>query len=119
MRDTLSLLGDLVRDASELISVQGRLLKAEMREAGEQAKRGVIFLAVGAVLALIALGVLAAGAVLFLIRHHLSPDIACGVVGAVLLIVALIFVLLAGPRLRIATLIPNRTLRQVSRTLEG
>ena len=115
--DTPSLIGTLFRDTSELIAVEGRLLRAEMREAGGKAQVGIAMAGAGILLALIALGVLASGAVLMLVRYKVAPDIACAIVGGVALILALILILLAMRRLRPSALMPNRTLRQMSSAL--
>ena len=119
MQDTPSLIGALVRDTSELISVEGRLLRAEMREAGGQAQAGLMMVGAGALLALVGLGALAGGAVLLLVRYHLPPDIACAIVGGIALIVSIALLLLARGRLTPAALMPHRTLRQMASALTG
>lgn len=115
--DTPSLIGSLFRDTSELILVEGKLLRAEMQEAGDRAQSGAVMAGAGILLALIALGVLAAGAVLLLVRLNVAPDIACACIGGVALLLALALILLAVRKLKPSALMPNRTIRQMSSAL--
>jgi hypothetical protein len=110
---TRQLLAELSRQISELVSIEARLLRAELKETFSKLVSAAGMVACGFVLALGGLLALLAAAALFLIRLRVAPDLACVIVAAVGIAVGAGLVLAARHSLSSKIGTP-RTLRQLS-----
>jgi hypothetical protein len=118
--------GGIASLLSEVMAGLGRLLKGELAlaraEATENVKAagaGIAKIAVGLVVALVGLNVLAGAAVAGLAATGMGPAWASLIVGAVLCAVALALVFAGKAALRLHGLWPDRTLRGLRRDAEA
>jgi len=111
------LLGDLVRDLNGLVRSEGRLLRAEVVEAGRAAATGVETMLGGALLLMVALLVLVQALVVAL-AAWLGPGLASLAVGVGLALLGIVMVLRGRASLRTASLIPDRTVEQARRDVQ-
>ncbi len=110
---TRQLLAELSRQISELVSIEARLFRAELKETSSKLVSAAGMVACGFVLALGGLLALLAAAALFLIRLRVAPDLACVIVAVVGIAVGGGLVLAARHFLSSKIGTP-RTLRQLS-----
>ena len=110
---TRQLLAELSRQISELVSIEARLFRAELKETSSKLVSAAGMVACGFVLALGGLLALLAAAALFLIRLRVAPDLACVIVAVVGIAVGGGLVLAARHSLSSKIGTP-RTLRQLS-----
>lgn len=103
------LLGQLANHSGALVREEMALAKQELRESVRSLGRGVVTLAIGAVIGLIALGTLAASAVVGL-AHFMDAGYAALIVGAGLALIAGIFASVGINRLKRTTLTPEQTM---------
>lgn len=111
------LLGDLFRDLTGLVRSEGRLMRAELVEAGKSVAVGVEMMAAGAVALLVALIVLAQALVIFL-SDLVGAGWAAVIVGAVLGLIGALLIVKARHNMSAAKLMPERTLEQTSRDIQ-
>ena len=114
-RSTASLLGDLVNQVTDLFRTELRLFKVEIDEKVSQAKRAVIFIAVGGVLLFAALIVLLDAAVEGLAATGLARYWAALIVGLVVVAIGGGLVLKALSDLKPEKLKPQRSLTQLGK----
>lgn len=103
------LLSQLANHSAALVRDEMALAKQELRESVRSLQQGVVTLAIGAVIGLIALGTLAASAVVGL-AHFMDAGYAALIVGASLALIAGIFASVGINRLKRTTLTPEQTM---------
>jgi hypothetical protein len=108
------LLSDLIRELTGLVRSEGRLMRAEIAEAGKTIAGGAEMMAAGAVLLLVAMIVLVEALVIALARH-VGAGWASTIIGAGLGLLGALLILRGQKSVRSARLIPERTLEQTSR----
>lgn len=113
-RSVPELLTDLVRDVGELFRKEGRLVRAEISEAGKRMATGVEMVGAGAVVLLVAMLVLVQALVIAL-AEVMGAGWASLLVGGVLAVVGIVLVLRGRKDLSAASLAPERTIEQTSR----
>ena len=108
-RPLSSLFSELTQETASLFRQEIRLARAELTDKAHQAGRGAAEIAAGAVILLVALGALAAAAILGL-ALVVEPWLAALIVGAVLVLVGGIVVASGLSNLRTGNLAPHRTM---------
>lgn len=108
------LLTDLVRDLGELFRNEGRLVRAEISEAGKRLATGIEMMGAGAVLLLVALFVLVQALVIAL-AHLVGPGWSSLIVGGLLAAIGIFLIMRGRKDLSASSLMPERTLEQTSR----
>jgi len=111
---TRELTAELIEQISDLILVEGRLLRAELQETSTRLLSGMVCLAGGFCVLLAALVILLAAGAALLMRLGLAPDLACLVAAAVGLAAGGGLALWGVKSLKARSLLPERSLRQVS-----
>ncbi len=114
-RQAPGLLVDSLRHFSRLMQAEVNLAKAEISRNVSRAAVGVAFLAVAALLAIIALNVLVGALVAYLAATSLSAGTAALLVGGAILVVAVILVFVGKSRLTASALEPTRTMHNLQR----
>ncbi len=110
-RSITDLLGDLIRDLNGLVVTEGRLLRAEIAEAGQAIASGTATIATGAALIVVAMLVLVQALIVFL-AEWLGPAPAALMVGGALAVVGIVLLLRGRAALTLARLTPDRTVEQ-------
>ena len=110
---TPRLIGDAIRQTTELISTELALVRLEAGEKLTIALASIVSLVVAAIFIIVALIFLLEGLVEFLVTLGLPDWGASLAVGGGIAFIALIAVLIAVRNLRLSRLKPTRTLRQV------
>jgi Putative Actinobacterial Holin-X, holin superfamily III len=110
-----SLVSDAVAGFGRLVEGELRLARAEVRQAVKDAQRGLVRLAVAAVLAVAGLNVLAAAAVAGLVAAGLGAAAAGLIVALATLAIAVVLVLSARSSLDPARFWPRRALHGLRR----
>ena len=113
-RGIADLLGDLIRDMNGLIVTEGRLLRAEIGNAGRSVAAGAEMMAGGAVLIMVSFLVLAQALVIAL-AVWIGPGFASLVVGGALFLLGLIFVMRGRAAFKATSLAPEKTIEQTLR----
>ena len=113
-RSIPELLGDLVRDVGVLFRSEGRLMRAELGEAGRQMATGIEMIGAGAVILLVALLVLVQ-ALVILLANYMDAGLASLLVGGGLAVLGGILVMRGRKDLSASNLVPERTIEQTSR----
>jgi hypothetical protein len=116
---TASLLSDVVAGLGRLVKGELALARAEATENVKAAGAGITKIAVGLVVALVGLNLLAGAAVVGLATTGIGLAWAALIVGAVLCAVALVLVSAGKSALRLHGLWPDRTLRGLRRDAEA
>jgi TRAP-type C4-dicarboxylate transport system permease small subunit len=114
-RTTPALIGDLVSQITDLYRKEIHLLRAEVGEKVSQGTAAIGMIAVGGVLAIVALNFLAASLVALLVAMGMPEGWAVFAVGVFLVIVALILVNRGTANLKRSSLTPERTVRATTR----
>ena len=114
---TLQLIGDLVRQVRQLISVEMDLARAELAQSAGSLSSGASALAAGAAVAFAGFIFLLAAASAFLVRLGAPLDVACLIVAVVALIVGFLLLRSGGKALRPEKLLPARSFAQLSSLL--
>src|SRR5438105_11145518 len=116
-RTVADIVRDLLTETSTLLRKEGQLARAEISEKVDQAVRGLIFIAAGAVLLMPALVVLLGAAVAAIIDRGFDAANAALVVGGVALVVGLVLAVLGVRAIKIEQLRPDRTIAHVQRNV--
>jgi Putative Actinobacterial Holin-X, holin superfamily III len=116
---TRRLAGDLLSQIADLMSIEGRLIRAELNETSAKVTSAVIILAGGAVFAFGGLCMLMVAAAAALMRLGVAADMACLIVALVGLGVGSIVLLLGARALSSAEWLPTRSLRQLASIIGG
>ncbi len=115
IRDTGSLLSQAIQQVIALMRGEMDLFRAELDQNVKKAGAAVGMIVGGIVLLLVALNVLAGAAVTAIVAAGLSPLWSALIVGGVLLVIALILVKSGQGSLKLASLAPTRTRRNLER----
>lgn len=113
-----TLLSDILSRITVLIRKEFDLARSEMAQNFSRAAAGAGMLAVGAIIALVALNVLAIAGVIALQAAGIDLIWATLIVGGAALLLALILVMVGINRLKLNALAPTRTEREVRRDID-
>lgn len=116
---TTTLLSDVVTGLGRLVRGELMLAKAEATEGLKSAVGGMVKIAVAAIIALVGLNVLAGAAVAALAATGMGPAWAAVIVGAGLVVLALVLALAGRAALRLRGLLPDRAVRGLRRDAEA
>ncbi|SFS21251.1 phage holin family protein [Yoonia litorea] len=114
-----SLLVDTLRHFSALIQGELKLARAEVSNIVSRAGVGIALIAIAMLMALVSLNVLATAAVAYIAANGFSIGLASLMVGAALLIVAVVLALAGKSRLSPEALTPNKTVHSVKKDYES
>lgn len=114
-KGTGSLLTDALSQLSRLVRGEVALARAEVEQSIRQAGMGVLRIAAGGVLAIVALNVLAGALVAAVILAGVTAGWAALIVGAGLGLLALILILTGMSALKATSFAPTQTIENVSR----
>src|SRR5262245_53315128 len=112
-----SLVKDIVGNLRQIIRSEVRLAKAEVTEELTKARRAVICLVAGAVLATMAFGFLLLGAV-YLLAHVFQPWVAAGLVALAVGVIGGALVAIGATQLKRVSLPPPRTITSVQENIQ-
>lgn len=115
-RSLADLLGDLVHESTEVVKGEGRLLRAELSQAGSRVAKGTEMMAAGAIMLLLAAIVLVQALVIVLART-MGPEWASLLVGVVLLLIGAVLIGRGRRHFDPEALAPTRTMAQTRRDL--
>jgi hypothetical protein len=118
-KSAAGLLSDAIAHMSSLVRKEVDLARAEVSENATRAAAALGFLAGGLVIALVALNVLAAALVAGLAEWGLEPGWASLIVGLVLAAIALAMALKARNDLKLTSIAPTRTVKNVQRDAQA
>ncbi len=113
-RSVPDLLGDLLRETSELFRTEGRLIRAEISDKVTQVQVGGGSLAAGAICLLVSLIVLA-GALVTALAKVMDPAWAALLVGIVIAVVGVLLLGKGKKDLETVSLTPDRTMDQLQK----
>lgn len=116
-RDTRSvpdLIGDVLRETTELFRTEGKLIRAEISDKIAQVQVGGGSIAAGAICLLVALVVLAQALVIAL-AHVVGAGWAALIVGVVIALVGVALLAKGKKDLETVSLMPDRTLQQLQK----
>lgn len=119
LRDTGNLLGDALQHIVGLLRGEFDLFRAEMDQNARKAGGAIGMLVAGVVILLVALNVLAAALVAAITRLGVAPGWSALIVGGSLAVIAAILVMAGKSRLKLASLAPTRTTRNMERDAEA
>jgi hypothetical protein len=114
-RSIADLLGDLIAQLTTLLRKEAQLARVELSENVNQAAIGLGLVVGGAVLLIPALVILLEAAVAALEQNGMRPAEAAGVIGGVTLVLGFILIAVGISRLRVKSLMPNKTIQQLQR----
>lgn len=114
-----TLLSEVIGSLGRLVRGELMLARAEATEGVKHAVGGLVKIAVGAILALVGLNVLAGAAVAALAATGLGPAWSALIVGGALCVLALILVLAGRAALTLRGIWPDRALRGLHRDVEA
>lgn len=118
LRDTGSLLGDALNHLVALVRGEMNLFRAEMDQNVRQAGTAIGMIVAGVVLLLVALNVLASALVAAITELGLEPGWSALIVGVAFALIAAILARKGMNDLKLASLAPTRTTRNVERDSE-
>jgi len=104
---------DLLGQVTMLLRKEGQLARAEISENIGKAAAGLGFIVAGAVLLIPALVILMQAAVTALIAYGLAAHWSSLIVGGLVLVLGLILLLVGLNRLKVETMLPNKTIHQL------
>ncbi|WP_182086631.1 phage holin family protein [Aureimonas sp. ME7] len=113
-RSVPDLLGDLLRETTELFRTEGRLIRAEISEKITQVQIGGGSIAAGAICLLVALIVLAQALVIAL-AHVVGAGWSALIVGILVAVVGVLLLAKGKKDLEVVNLAPDRTLDQLQK----
>lgn len=115
---TAALLNDIVHGIGALVQGEIALARAEVTEGARAAAGGLVQIVIAALIALVALNVLAVAAVAALMAAGLAAVWAALIVAVALAVIALTLALSGRAALRLKSLFPRRSLRNLSRDVK-
>jgi uncharacterized membrane protein YqjE len=116
---TPGLVGDVLTHATGLVRKEMDLLRAELQEEVNKAAGAVGMLAGALLLALVALNVLAAALVAWLTESRLDAGWSALIVGGALALIAIGLAMKGRNDLKLSSLAPTRTARNVERDVKS
>jgi Putative Actinobacterial Holin-X, holin superfamily III len=115
LRDIGALASDAVGHAANLVQLEFRLARTELKENVLAWKTGAILVLIGAVFAIAALFLVLQSLVVVIVAAGLKPEVAILIVAGGCLLVSAIFMTIGSKRLGFDALAPDRTVDQLSR----
>jgi uncharacterized membrane protein YqjE len=116
-RPLSAILGDIVGNVQEIVRAEIRLARVEIQDEVAKAKRGTMLLAAGALVGVLALGVLLLAAV-YALSTIVAPALAALIVGGVAALVAGAAAAAGAHQFRQVTLPPPKTSATVQETIQ-
>ena len=116
---TPDLVGDVLAHATGLVRKEMDLFRAELQEEADKAAAAVGMLAGALLLAIVALNVLAAAVVAWLTEAGLDAGWSALIVGGVLALIAIGLAVKGQSDLKLSSLAPTRTARNVDREVDA
>jgi hypothetical protein len=113
-RSVPDLIGDVLREANDLLRTEGKLIRAEISDKFTQVQVGGGSLVAGAICVLVALVILAQALVIAL-AHLVGPGWAALLVAALLALVGAILVSRGKKALATVSLVPDRAVEQLQK----
>jgi hypothetical protein len=113
-RSVPDLIGDVLREATELFRTEGKLIRAEISDKFTQVQVGGGSLAAGGICVLVALVILAQALVIAL-AHLVGPAWASLIVAVVLGLVGLVLINRGKKALATVSLVPDRAIEQLQK----
>jgi hypothetical protein len=113
-RSVPDLIGDVLREANDLLRTEGKLIRAEISDKFTQVQVGGGSLVAGAICVLVSLVILAQALVIAL-AHLVGPGWAALLVAAVLALVGAILVSRGKKALATVSLVPDRAVEQLQK----
>lgn len=104
--------------AVSMLSAEGSLLRAELRESKDAALAGIIFGAAAAFLWIFAIAFILAAIVVWLVYFGLSVHVSVSIVAGLLILAAGILTALCVKRFRDVNVVPEKTITQVKKDLK-
>ncbi len=114
-RSIADVLRDVIAQFTTLLRKETELARVELSENVSRAALGLGLIVGGAVLLIPALVILLEAAVAALEQNGMRPAAATAIVGGCALAVGLILVFIGVSRLRVKSLMPNKTIQQLQR----
>jgi len=115
LRDLGALASDAVGQAANLVQLEFRLARTELKENILAWRTGAVLVLAGAVFAIAALFLVLQSLVVVIVATGVKPEVAILIVAGGCLLVAGIFVTVGSRRLSLDELAPDRTVDQLSR----
>jgi hypothetical protein len=115
---TLDLLAKAVKQATELLSLDLGLLRAELGEKSAQLRNSLIWMMASAVVLLISIILLLEGVVAWLVAMGFQSHIAFFIVGGIVAVIGLAILLLSINRLGSWSATPKRALTQLDQSAQ-
>jgi uncharacterized membrane protein YqjE len=112
-RSIADVLGDLIAQVTSLLHKEAQLARVELSENASRAALGLGLIVGGAVLLIPALVILLEAAVAALEQNGMHPAVASAIVGGCALVLGCILAAIGISRLRVKSLIPNKTIQQL------
>ena len=113
-RSVPDLIGDVVREANELLRTEGKLIRAEISDKFTQVQLGGGSLAAGAICLIVALVILAQALVIAL-AHLVGPGWAALVVAVVFGLAGMVLINRGKTALATVSLVPDRAIEQLQK----
>ena len=110
----VTLMTAALAQSADLLQAEFRLARAELAEKLAALRGGLVMMAVGAILLIVALGMLLQALVSVLIAAGVSPPVAILLVAGGTAVIGLVLFLMGQKRLEPSTLAPDRTIDSLS-----
>ena len=114
-RSIADVLRDVIMQVTTLLRKEAELARVELSENMSRAALGLGLMLGGSVLLIPALVILLEAAVAALEQNGMRPAAAAGIIGGVALVLGFILIAIGVSRLRVRSLMPNKTIQQVQR----
>ena len=114
-RSIADVLRDVIMQVTTLLRKEAELARAELSENISRAALGLGLIVGGSVLLIPALVILLEAAVAALEQNGMRPAEAAGIIGGVALVLGFILIAIGVSRLRVKSLMPNKTIQQLQR----
>ena len=114
-RSIADVLRDMIMQVTTLLRKEAELARVELSENIGRAALGLGLIVGGSVLLIPALVILLEAAVAAFEQNGMRPAEAAGIIGGVALVLGFILIAIGVSRLRVKSLMPNKTIQQVQR----
>jgi uncharacterized membrane protein YqjE len=114
-RSIADVLRDVMMQVTTLLRKEAELARVELSENISRAALGLGLIVGGSVLLIPALVILLQAAVAALEQNGMRPAEAAGIIGGVALVLGFILIVIGVSRLRVKSLMPNKTIQQLQR----
>jgi uncharacterized membrane protein YqjE len=116
-RSMADVLQDIIANVQEIIRSEFQLAKAEVKEEAAKAGKSSVPLAAGLIFAFYAIGFLLLGGV-YALELTLAPWLSALIVGAAVLILAMILISIGRKRLKQVKVVPEKTVETVKENVQ-